>query len=130
MSEAVGLMALGDADQEVFMGRDLMQRRTVSEHTAQIVDKEIKRILDEAHNRARVIVEREGELLERLAVALLERETVGRDEIQKLADDEPLPPLPEVEAGTSAGNGDGGAQAGADEATATVGAASEDKGAR
>jgi cell division protease FtsH len=130
MSEAIGLMTLGEADQEVFMGRDLMQRRTVSEHTAQIVDKEIKRILDEAHNRARVIVEREGELLERLAAALLERETVGRDEIQKLADDEPLPPLPEVEADASAGNGDGGAQAGADEATATVGAASEDKRAR
>ena len=94
MSEKVGLMAIGDSQQEVFLGRELGQRREVSEHTAQMVDSEVKRILGEAHERARELVAQQRDLLERIAQALLERETLDRDDIQKLADGEPLPPPP------------------------------------
>ena len=52
MSEKVGPMAVGDSEQEVFLGRELGQRREVSEQTAQLVDDEVKRFLDEAYQEA------------------------------------------------------------------------------
>ncbi|MFC1661391.1 ATP-dependent zinc metalloprotease FtsH [Gemmatimonadota bacterium] len=93
MSEVIGLMAVGDAEHEVFLGRELVQRREVSEHTARQVDTEVKRILDDAHERAREVLEKEGDLLERIAQALLERETLDHEEIELLADGKPLPPM-------------------------------------
>lgn len=91
MSEAVGLMAVGDSDQEVFLGRDVMQRRDVSEHTAQLVDREVKRILDEAHARAREVLEAERALLTEIAEVLLVHETIDRDDIAAILAGEPLP---------------------------------------
>jgi cell division protease FtsH len=93
MSEVIGLMAVGDSEQEVFLGRELVQRREVSEHTQQQVDQEVKRILDEAHERAREVLERNRDLLESIAVALLERETLDRVEVDALARGEALPPF-------------------------------------
>ena len=94
MSEAIGLVAVGDNEQEVFLGRELGHRRTVSEHTQRIVDEEVKRILDEAYHRARAVLEEHHGLLDALAQALLERETLGREEIEALDRGDPLPPLP------------------------------------
>ncbi|MCJ7628706.1 MAG: ATP-dependent zinc metalloprotease FtsH [Longimicrobiales bacterium] len=93
MSDVIGLMAVGEAEHEVFLGRELGHRRVVSEHTARQVDTEVKRILDEAHERARGILEGEKDLMERLAEALLERETLDRGEITLLAEGKALPPL-------------------------------------
>ena len=92
MSDIVGLMAVGDSDHEVFLGREITQKRDVSEHTAQLVDQEVKRTLDEAHQRAREILEGERELLDALAQALLERETLDRDQVELLAQGKVLPP--------------------------------------
>ncbi len=97
MSDAVGLMAIGDSDHQVFLGREMTQKRDISEHTAQLVDQEVKRILDEAHHRARRVLEREDDLLERIAQALLERETLDRTDIGLLAQGKPLPPVEPVE---------------------------------
>ena len=96
MSEVIGLVAIGDAEHEVFLGREIGQRRQVSEHTARLVDQELKRILDEAHDTARSVLEANTDLLERIARALLERETLDRDEIEGLERGETLPPLPEL----------------------------------
>jgi cell division protease FtsH len=93
MSDLIGLMQVGEAEHEVFLGRELVQRREVSEATAQRVDEEVKRILDEAHERARAVLSTEQELLERIALALLERETLDREEIQTLAQGKELPPM-------------------------------------
>jgi cell division protease FtsH len=93
MSEAIGPMAIGDSEQEVFLGRDLGQRRQVSEQTARLVDSEVKRILDESHEEARRILGENVDLLEAIALALLERETLEREEVELLADGKPLPPL-------------------------------------
>jgi len=92
MSERVGVMAVGDREQEIFLGREFGQRREVSEQTAQMVDGEIKRLLDEAYERARKIVIEHRDLLERITAALLERETVDREDLALLARNEPLPP--------------------------------------
>ena len=93
MSDVIGLMAVGDADQEIFLGRELVQRREVSDHTAQQVDQEVKRTLDQAHRRARTVIEEHHDLLEEIALALLERETLGREEIEALDKGEPLPEI-------------------------------------
>ncbi|HET7321503.1 MAG TPA: ATP-dependent zinc metalloprotease FtsH [Longimicrobiaceae bacterium] len=95
MSEAVGPMAIGDSEQEVFLGRDLGQRRQVSEQTAQLVDSEVKRILDESYRMARDILTEHSDLLESMALALLERETLDREQVELLAEGKELPPVPE-----------------------------------
>ncbi|HSG09880.1 MAG TPA: ATP-dependent zinc metalloprotease FtsH [Longimicrobiales bacterium] len=102
MSDVIGLVAIGDAEHEVFLGREIGQRRQVSEHTARLVDQEVKRILDEAHDKARSVLEKSTELLERIARALLERETLDREEVEMLDRGETLPPLPQMPALTKA----------------------------
>jgi cell division protease FtsH len=93
MSDAVGPMAIGDSEQEVFLGRDIGHRQQVSEQTAQMVDAEIKRILDEAYEQAGEILVANRDLLEQVALALLERETLDREQVELLAAGEELPPL-------------------------------------
>ncbi|MCA1790296.1 MAG: ATP-dependent metalloprotease, partial [Thioalkalivibrio sp.] len=95
MSDVIGLVAVADSEQEVFLGREIMQRRPVSEHTARIVDQEVKRIIDEAHQRAHDVLGEHRDLLESIAQALLERETLNREEIETLERGEVLPPVPE-----------------------------------
>ena len=95
MSEVVGLMTIGQNDQEVFLGRELVQRREVSEHKAREVDNEIKRILDESLANTRNILAKHRGLLETLAKALLERETLNADEIKLLNEGKTLAPLEE-----------------------------------
>jgi cell division protease FtsH len=92
MSDRVGMMAVGDREQEIFLGREFAQRREISERTAEMVDEEVKRLLDEAYARARVILTENRELLERIANTLLERETLDREDIDLLSQGKPLPP--------------------------------------
>ncbi len=93
MSEKIGMMAIGDREQEIFLGREFGQRREVSERTAQIVDDEVKHFLDEAHEAARKILMENRLLLDQIAAALLERETIDRDDIDLLAQGKALPPM-------------------------------------
>jgi cell division protease FtsH len=97
MSEVIGLVAVDESEHEVFLGRELSQRRQVSEHTQRIVDQEVKRIIDAAHEKARTVIEENRDLLEAIAQALLDRETLGREDIELLEMGEPLPPMPEPE---------------------------------
>ena len=107
MSEVIGPMAVGDAEQEVFLGREIVQRRGVSQRTAELVDAEVKRLLDEAYERATRTLQENRDLLEAIANALLERETLDREEIELLAAGEPLPaPPPDPDAPPAAAAGD------------------------
>jgi cell division protease FtsH len=92
MSDAIGPMTVGDQEQEVFLGRDIGHRRQVSEKTAQLVDSEVKRILDDAFRYARQTLEENRELMETIAQALLDRETLDADDIEALDEGRPLPP--------------------------------------
>jgi cell division protease FtsH len=94
MSPAIGPVAVGDREAEVFLGRDISHRREVSEATAQLVDAEVKRILDDAYEATGEVLEKNLDLLERIAEALLERETLDSDDIALLDEGKPLPPLP------------------------------------
>jgi len=92
MSERIGAMAIGDREQEIFLGREFGHRREVSERTAEMVDDEVKRLLDEAYAKASTVLTAHRELLERIAQALLERETIDREDLDLLVQDLPLPP--------------------------------------
>ena len=99
MSEVVGPIAIGDREAEIFLGREVVQRREISERTAELVDQEVKRILSDAFERARTILKTERARLDRLAAALLERETLDGDEVDLVlagkasaADDDPTEP--------------------------------------
>ncbi len=94
MSDAVGPVAVGDHEHQIFLGREFAQHRDVSDKTAELVDHEIKRILEEAYERARVILKGDMETLHRMAKVLLERETIDRTEVELLAEGKELPPLP------------------------------------
>ncbi len=94
MSDRIGAMAIGDREQEVFLGREFGSRREVSEQTAELVDVEVKRLLDEAVSKARHLLTEHRDLLERITLALLERETIDRDDLDLLVRDLPLPPRP------------------------------------
>ena len=93
MSDRIGVVAIGDREQEIFLGRELMHRREVSERMSDLVDTEVKRILDEAYRLAEEILRSERDLLDRLAASLLERETLDRDDLDTLVRGEELPPV-------------------------------------
>ena len=92
LSDAIGPVLVGDNEQEVFLGRELQRHREVSEKTAQLVDAEVSRVIGEAFNRARETLTKHIDLLHAVAAALLERETLSREEIDVLVRGETLPP--------------------------------------
>ena len=94
MSDVVGPIAVGDREAEIFLGREVVQRREVSERTAELVDTEVKRMLTEAFERAKTILSSQRDVLDRLAAALLERETLDREEVDLVVAGRPLPPVP------------------------------------
>ncbi len=92
MSDAVGPVAIGEKEQQVFLGREFAQHREVSEKTAEMVDTEIKRILDDAYQRAREILTTNMDKLHAMTEALLERETLDRDQVSLIGEGKSLPP--------------------------------------
>jgi cell division protease FtsH len=92
LSDAIGPVLVGDNEQEVFLGRELQHRREVSEKTAQLVDTEVSRVIADAYNRARQALAEHLPLLHAVAAALLERETLTREDIAVLVRGEKLPP--------------------------------------
>ena len=92
LSDAIGPILVGDNEQEVFLGRELTSRRQVSERTAQQVDDEVSRVINEAYNRAVDTLTQHRPLLDAIATALLERETLTREDIAVLEKGEELPP--------------------------------------
>jgi cell division protease FtsH len=93
LSDAIGPILVGDNEQELFLGRELQHRREVSEKTAQLVDSEVSRIITDAYTRATQTLTKHRDLLKTIAEALLERETLTREDIDKLVRGEQLPPL-------------------------------------
>jgi cell division protease FtsH len=84
MSEAVGLIDYGSDENEVFIGRDLAQSRGFSETVAARIDDEVKRLVDEAHQKARTMLQEHIEVLHKCAKLLIEKEKIGREEFETL----------------------------------------------
>jgi cell division protease FtsH len=92
LSDAIGPILVGDNEQELFLGREIQHRREVSEQTAQLVDAEVRRVIDQAYQRAKEVLETNISLLHLVAQALLDRETLTREDIEILSRGDRLPP--------------------------------------
>ncbi|MCL2039251.1 MAG: ATP-dependent zinc metalloprotease FtsH [Bacteroidetes bacterium] len=93
MSDKVGPIAYSTPDEEVFLGRDISRRKTHSEKMAQIIDDEIKRILDECSADAEKILLENIDLLHKTAKMLVVRETIEGEELIMLVNGKELPPI-------------------------------------
>ncbi|MCC9197449.1 ATP-dependent zinc metalloprotease FtsH [Arthrobacter sp. zg-Y820] len=87
MSERIGSVKLGSGGGEPFLGRDMGQERNYSDQVAYVVDEEIRRLLDNAHDEAYQILTENRDVLDRLALELLERETLNQAEIAEVFSD-------------------------------------------
>ncbi|HEY0016249.1 MAG TPA: ATP-dependent zinc metalloprotease FtsH [Longimicrobium sp.] len=97
LSDAIGPVAIAEGEHEVFLGRDIGHRREVSEKTAELVDAEVARVLNEALGRARQTLHEQVDLLHAVANNLLERETLTREEVDLLLAGKPLPPIRSID---------------------------------
>ena len=86
MSEALGTQVFGEAQHQVFLGRDYADHQDYSEETARRIDTEVQRIMREAHERAEKILRDRSDQLKLMANVLLERETVEGDAVEALLD--------------------------------------------
>jgi cell division protease FtsH len=90
MSEKLGMIAYGSNDQEVFLGHSVTQSKNISESTAQAIDGEIRKIIDDAYGRATKVLSENIDELHLLAKGLLEHETLSGDEIRQVIKGEPV----------------------------------------
>ncbi len=84
MTERLGAIKLGDNNSEPFLGRDLGHARNYSEDVAAIVDEETKRLLSTAHQEAFDILVENRDVLDALVLAVLEKETLQKDELAEI----------------------------------------------
>ena len=89
MSDKLGTVQYGERADHIYLGRDITRNEACSEQTQREIDDEVKRIIGECKARATKIVTEQRERLDKLANALLERETISGADIRKLLD---LPP--------------------------------------
>jgi cell division protease FtsH len=87
MSERLGPMRLGQPQGEVFLGRDFSSTPDYSPELAAAIDEEVRALLDAAHGAARAILTVNRASLDRLAVALIEHETLEADQVQAILGD-------------------------------------------
>lgn len=90
LSEKLGPLTYAENQQEVFLGHSVAQQQNISEKTSELIDKEIRRIVDEAYTTAKNILTTHIDQLHALAKALLEYETLAGSEIKDLLDGKAL----------------------------------------
>jgi cell division protease FtsH len=94
MSERLGPIALGRPDEEIFLGREIVQNRHVSEETAEAIDGEVRSLVEGGRKKAHEVLAANRDVLDSLAMALLERETIDEDDVRLLLSGRPLPAIP------------------------------------
>lgn len=93
MSDKLGPLAYGTKEEEIFLGREITRSKNFSEQTAVVIDEEVKRIVTRCMKRADKILKENLPLLHSLSNALLEREILDSEEIDKIIRGEELPPM-------------------------------------
>ncbi|MBD3375128.1 ATP-dependent zinc metalloprotease FtsH [candidate division KSB1 bacterium] len=93
MSDKMGPITFGEKQEEIFLGREIAQHRDYSESTAQLIDSEIRKFIDEGIADTEKLLRDNLQALEKLSEALLERETLLGEEVRKIIEGEELPPL-------------------------------------
>jgi len=88
MSDKIGPLTLGDKQGAIFLGRDFSAHPDYSEQLAYEIDKEIRKLVDDAYNKARDILITHRNKLDLIAQNLIEKETLNKEEIEELLKDE------------------------------------------
>ena len=102
MSEKLGPLTFGKNEEQIFLGREISQHRDYSEATAQKIDQEVMDLVIGSYGKARLLMERNIDTLHNMAKALLEKETLDGDDIDKImAEAKPGPESEENNAGVS-----------------------------
>ncbi|HLY26970.1 MAG TPA: AAA family ATPase, partial [Aggregatilineales bacterium] len=86
MGDELGLRTFGDPQGEIFLGRDLIEARDYSDKSAALIDEEVRKMVDHAHKRAKDILQTNHDKLVHVAEALLEHETIDREQFEALMD--------------------------------------------
>jgi len=102
MSDKLGPVSYGDDDQDVFLGRDFMARKDYSEKKSEQIDDEVTTTLSSLYDAAKQLLLDHRSVLDQIATALLERETLDTADLKLLIAGEPLAPLPPPRAGDAA----------------------------
>ncbi len=90
----LGPLAFGKKEEAIFLGREIAQHRDFSEDTAVQIDKEVKRIVSKAYDKAKGLLDTNRETLDRIAKALLVREVLDANEVKLLMEGKDLPEKP------------------------------------
>lgn len=88
MSERLGLVAYNDDSDEVFIGRDWGHTKSYSESIAASIDEEVRKIIEQCHDRAKKLIEEHSYVLHTCAARLLEKEKLTRAEFEEIFDEE------------------------------------------
>lgn len=94
MSEKLGPLSFGDNQEQVFLGKELIHDKNYGEETAKVIDAEVRRFVEEGHDKARSLLKEKRDVLDKIADALLERETITGADIDLLMEGKELPPAP------------------------------------
>ncbi|MBM3879648.1 MAG: ATP-dependent metallopeptidase FtsH/Yme1/Tma family protein [Verrucomicrobia bacterium] len=94
MSDKVGLVQYGEESEYIFLGRDMMRGKPYSERTAQEIDAEVKRIIDECYGRAKDLIDTNRDKLGLIAQSLLEFETLDGTQVEEIIRTGQLTPPP------------------------------------
>jgi len=89
MSEKVGPITLGHKQEQVFLGRDFQVEPNYSEEIAFLVDQEVRRLIDDAYQEAKRVITNQRERLDVIARILIDRETVDKEELTRLLEEDP-----------------------------------------
>jgi cell division protease FtsH len=89
MSDKLGPMQYGKANGEVFLGRDYSRQQDYSDEVAAFIDEEVSKMINAAHEEARVILSHHQDAMERMVAELLEHETVDRERVAEIFSDVP-----------------------------------------
>ena len=89
MSDAIGPLAYGKKEEQIFLGREIAQHRDYSEQTAIEIDREVKRIVMDNYSRAKSLIQERVAVLHNLASALLEKETLDAADIDAIINGQP-----------------------------------------
>ncbi len=84
MSQRLGYLTFGQKQGPLFLGRDIVEHKDYSEETAQLIDEEVKKMVDEAYGRTKEILNAHLGQLKKLAEALLEKEVLGSEEVKEI----------------------------------------------
>jgi len=84
MTERLGAIKFGSDNSEPFLGREMSHQRDYSEEVAALVDEEVKKLIENAHNEAWEILVENRDVLDNLVLALLEKETLNKEELAEI----------------------------------------------